>query len=163
MVRLKGARRRRPGIYGYRTRKHGKRFRTEWGYIGKSTYPDMRDKCHQGMCIHEGHEQKPWYDLTSRQRILIRLPWFMGWDFILLPLEWVVIQILRPRYNVTGNLRNPRRVPLKVQALQRAARDVGRVPVSHTAKGFTLSVLLWSITAIVAIATGGVATIMMMK
>jgi hypothetical protein len=105
-------RRRQPGIYAYRTRRH-LRPGTEWGYVGKSNRLDLRAK---------QHESKPWYDLNPRRYILIKLPWWLGWDWVLLPLETIVILMLLPRYNWQ---KNPRigKVGPRDQAIQRLERQ----------------------------------------
>ncbi len=116
------ARRRSPGVYWYRTRRHLSE-RTEWGYVGKSNHLALRADCHEGRCTrHPGcHGGKPWADLIVR-RGQIRLPWWLGWQPVTLSLETLVIWFLRPRYNWQ---KNPRRskVPTRIQELQRAARD----------------------------------------
>lgn len=125
MILFRKARRRSPGVYWYRTRRHNRRG-TEWGYVGKSNHLARRADCHEGRCTR--HPQcaggKPWADLVIR-RGQVRLPWWLGWQWVTLSLETLVIAILRPRYNWQ---KNPRRskVPPRVQALQRAARDGAR-------------------------------------
>lgn len=107
-------RRRKPGIYLYVTQKHLRPWRKEAGYVGKSNRLDLRDAQHQ---------PKPWYDLVVRRVTLIRLPWWLGWDWVLLPLETIAILLLLPRYNWQKNPR-PGKVGPRDQALQRAARDL---------------------------------------
>lgn len=114
-------RRRQPGIYAYRTRRH-LRPGTEWGYVGKSNRLDLRDG---------QHADKPWQDLKVRRLILIRLPWWLGWDWVLLPLETLVILALLPRYNWQKNPRPGKVGPLN-QKLQRYERDTA--PASYRAK-----------------------------
>lgn len=119
------ARRRRPGIYAYRTRKHLRRG-TEWGYAGMSTSLPDRFKCHAGTCGKHiaCAGGKPWYDLKAAYYEL-RLPWWLGWKWFLLSIETIMIVVLRPRYNVQ---KNPRRSKVgKVQqGLQRAQRERAR-------------------------------------
>lgn len=105
-------RRRRPGIYAYRTRRH-LRPGTEWGYVGKSNRLDLRDA---------QHADKGWRDLVTRRYILIRLPWWLGWNWVLLPLETLAILFLLPRYNWQ---KNPRigKVGPRGQAAQRLERE----------------------------------------
>lgn len=121
MILFPRARRRRPGIYLYRTRRHLRRG-AEWGYVGKSRMLGLRADCHEGRCTRHPAcaGGKPWSDLIKR-KYEIRLPWWLGWDWITLSLETIVIWTLRPRYNWQ---KNPRRskVPPSVQVLQRAAR-----------------------------------------
>lgn len=94
--------RREPGVYLYRTSRHYNPRRSEWGYIGKSRNLTLRDRCHGGTCKHTAHTAKPWWDL-KRYRIVIRLPWWLGWDWITLSLETGLILLLRPRYNIAKN------------------------------------------------------------
>jgi len=117
-------RRRRPGIYLVRTRKHAGRTR-ENGYVGLSNHWERRRLDHLGQGRY-GTAAKPWTDLDPRWHVL-RLPWWLGFRWTLAPIEFVAIKVLMPRYNVTHNRANPRRVPLAVQRLQRAQRDMGRV------------------------------------
>jgi len=117
-------RRRRPGVYLYRTFRHMKPG-TEWGYAGKSRDLDIRKRCHAGTCgRHPNHLEKPWYDLVVSRREL-RLPWWLGWDWITLSLETLLILAIRPRYNWQKNPR-PGKVGPRTQAAQRAARDRAR-------------------------------------
>ncbi len=104
---------RRPGIYAYRCRRHRNPFRSEWGYVGLSNRLDLRDGQHQ---------TKPWYDLVKRRYTLIRLPWWLGWRWVLAPLETLVILLLLPRYNWQKNPR-PGKVGPAQQRLQRQHRD----------------------------------------
>jgi hypothetical protein len=124
MVIFRKARRRKPGIYAYRTRKHLRRG-TEWGYAGMSTSLPNRYRCHAGTCHHQGCIEKPWYDLKTAY-FELRLPWWLGWKWFLLTLETIVIFIARPRYN---DQKNPRRskVRPREQKVQRAIRDVRRM------------------------------------
>lgn len=126
MILFPRARRRRPGLYWYRTRRHLRRG-TEWGYAGMSTNLAYRADCHEGRCTrHEGCKGgKPWSDLIVRKRAL-RLPWWLGWKWFLLSIETVLIAILRPRYNTQKNPRSSK-VPPRIQVMQRAARDQARL------------------------------------
>lgn len=125
MILFRKARRRHPGVYWYRTRRHN-RPGTEWGYAGKSNHLARRADCHEGRCTRHPAcaGGKPWSDLIV-YRGQIRLPWWLGWQWVTLSLETVVIFALRPRYNWQ---KNPRRskVPPGIQLLQRAARDKAR-------------------------------------
>ena len=116
------ARRRHPGVYWYRTARHGRRG-SEWGYVGKSNHLTLRADCHEGRCTRHPAcaGGKPWADLIIRRRHL-ELPWWLGWQPVTLSLEALVILVLRPRYNWQ---KNPRwsKVPPAVQKLQRAQRD----------------------------------------
>lgn len=113
-------RRRRPGIYLARTRVHGGR-RYENGYVGMSNHLDRRQAEHEGRGRY-GAPAKPWIDLEPRW-FRLPLPWWMGFSWVLLPIEYVAIKVLLPRYNVTHNLTNPRRVTPYEQKRQRLERD----------------------------------------
>jgi hypothetical protein len=129
-------RRRRPGIYLVRTNKHRSRGR-ENGYVGLSNNWEMRRKCHLGTCgRHASCHPKPWTDLNPVWHCKT-LPWWMGWSWILGPLETLAIWTTWPRYNDKKNRWNPRRVSLWQQRDQRVRRDasrieVGRLPVTVT-------------------------------
>jgi len=114
-------RRRRPGIYLGRTRKHLNPRRRENGYVGKSVNLELRWAQHMGSGSY-GTPAQQWSDLEPSWRCL-RLPWWLGWPWVLLPLEFLAIRLLLPRYNVTHNLGNPRRVSKHRQLAQRAQRD----------------------------------------
>lgn len=113
-------RRRKPGIYLVRTRKHLGR-RRENGYVGLSNHVHLRRLDHLGQGRH-GQTAKPWSDLDPVWHVL-RLPWWLGFRWTLAPLEFLAIKILLPRYNQTMNYGNPRRVTLAAQKRQRAQRD----------------------------------------
>lgn len=120
MVIFRKARRRKPGIYAYRTRKHLRRG-TEWGYVGMSNSLPRRYRCHAGTCHHVGCTEKPWYDLKTAY-LELRLPWWLGWKWFLSSVETIVILIARPRYNVQKNLRRGK-VAVNGQRAQRSIRD----------------------------------------
>jgi len=117
---LRSLKRRRPGVYAYRTRRHHTPWRTEWGYVGKSRNLDTRDRCHHGTC-HHPCAPKHWLDLEVR-RYALRLPWWLGFDFITLSLETLAILVLRPRYNWQKNPRRDKVGP-REQRVQRQTRD----------------------------------------
>lgn len=136
-------RRRRPGVYAWRTDQHYDRTRREWGYVGESVNVAMRDRCHLGTCRHRpqvtrsamadgstatvmsggGCAAKPWTDLRPVRHTIIPLPWWLGWKWILRPLETLTIVALAPRYNQAKNRWNPRRVSLSRQAAERHERN----------------------------------------
>lgn len=119
---LRSVKRRKPGVYAYRTRRHFNPRRSEWGYVGKSRNLDMRDRCHAGACgRHAGCTEKPWWDLKKR-RYVIRLPWWLGWDWLTLSLETLLILALKPRYNIAKNPW-PGKLPRAKQLAQRLVRD----------------------------------------
>lgn len=115
-------RRRRPGIYLVRTDRHRRRGR-ENGYVGLSNNLELRRLQHLG--LRGTAPAKPWSDLDPVWHYL-RLPWWLGWRWVLAPLEAFAIWLLAPRYNQTMNKANPRRVPLGQQAVQRQQRDRDR-------------------------------------
>ena len=116
---LRSCKRRKPGIYAYRTRKH-LRPGTEWGYVGKSRHLPSRDADHHGRGRY-GQEAKPWIDLVLYRRT-VELPWWLGWDWLTLSLETLAILALRPRYNWAKNPW-PGKVGPREQVRQRWQRD----------------------------------------
>lgn len=112
---------RKPGIYLVRTDRHLRPGR-ENGYVGRSVNWEIRRKQHLGQDAR--HAPKPWTDLRPRW-IVLRMPWWLGWKWVLAPLELLAILVLLPRYNDALNHGNPRRVTLSRAAAQRLARDVG--------------------------------------
>ena len=122
MILFPRARRRSPGVYWYRTRRHLRRG-TEWGYVGKSNHLARRADCHEGRCTRHPAcaGGKPWSDLIVR-RGQLELPWWLGWQWVTLSLETCVIFVLRPRYNWQKNPRHSK-VPPRIQQLQREGRD----------------------------------------
>lgn len=128
---LRSVKRRKPGVYIYRTRRHHAPWRTEWGYAGKSLNLDIRDQCHGGTCgRHQGCIEKPWWDLKV-SRFTLRLPWYLGWDWVILSVETALVAATRPRYNWQ---KNPSRhkIPPSMQRMQRQARDA--MPTTYRAR-----------------------------
>lgn len=121
---LRKCKRRKGGVYLWRTRKHRNPLRRENGYVGESVSFAAREKDHLGQGRY-GHAAKDWSDLDPVCHRLIRLPWWLCWKWVLRPLETLVILCTWPRYNVAKNRWNPRRVPPYLQKAQRAARDAG--------------------------------------
>lgn len=122
--------RRKGGVYAWRTRKHAHPTRREWGYVGETNSFTRRARDHAGKSAYQRPDgsvqastEKPWMDLDPKVYRVIRLPWWLCWKWVLRPLETVVILALWPRYNHAKNKWNPRRVALSTQRLQRAARD----------------------------------------
>jgi len=111
--------RRKPGIYLVRTDRHLRPGR-ENGYVGRSVNWEIRRRQHLGQDAR--HTAKPWADLRPGWRVL-RLPWWLGWVWVLAPLEWLAIKVLLPRYNAQHNHGNPRRVTLSRATAQRLERD----------------------------------------
>jgi hypothetical protein len=126
---LRACKRRKPGIYLYTTRKHLEPWKKEFGYAGKSRNLAARDKDHCGTG-QWGHAEKPWMDLKVRLRTL-QLPWWLGWDWLTLTLEALLIWTLRPRYNWQLNPRRDKVGP-REQKLQRTVRD--SMPATYRAK-----------------------------
>lgn len=120
MKTVKKWKRRRPGIYLARTRKHLRPLRRENGYVGRSVNVPLRIRQHMGQ--DRRHMAKPWSDLDPQWWVL-RVPWWLGWKWVLAPLELTAILLLLPRYNHQFNLANPRRIRLTTQAAQRAERN----------------------------------------
>lgn len=119
--------RRKGGVYAFRTRKHGNPLHREWGYVGESNSFKRRERDHKGLTTYQGvtSKGKPWIDLDPKMHHIIPLPWWLCWKWVLRPLETLAILLLWPRYNDAKNRWNPRRVPLYLQARQRAIRDAG--------------------------------------
>jgi hypothetical protein len=134
---LRRLKRRKPGVYVYRTWRHLQPTRSEWGYVGKARDLDVRDRCHYGACHHKGCTAKDWIDLVKWRRT-IPLPWWLGFDWITLSLETLVIAALRPRYNWQKNPRRDKVGPQgqQLQRLERDARPTGyRVKVGLVRAG----------------------------
>ncbi len=113
---------RRPGLYLYRTRRH-LRPGSQWGYAGLSNRLDLRDAQHKG---------KPWYDLVI-YRLTFQLPWWLGWRWVLAPLETLLILAALPRYNWSKNPRPGKCGPRQQQA-ERLIRDTTNTTyVTHAA------------------------------
>jgi hypothetical protein len=122
--------RRKPGVYLYRTWRHLQPTRSEWGYGGKARDLDVRKKCHLGTCHHKGCTEKGWADLIIR-RYTLQLPWWLGFDWITLSLETLLISVFRPRYNWQKNPRRSKVGP-REQLVQRREREMR--PASYTTK-----------------------------
>lgn len=150
---LRSCKRREPGIYLYRTRRHLQPWRTEWGYAGKSKNLNIRELCHKGECRrHSGCIEKPWHDLVI-YRWKWQLPWWMGWDWILLPLETLMIWLVRPRYNTQKNPRRDKVRPAE-QAIQRRVRDGAPTTYRARVARIRLTNLIIRYAAIIMIVTG---------
>ncbi len=132
---------RKPGIYAYRTRKHRNPFRSEWGYVGRSNRLDLRDG---------QHAAKPWYDLVKK-RYTLPLPWWLGWRWVLAPLETLLILLLLPRYNWQKNPR-PGKVGPTQQRLQRQQREGYGGPFAPYAA--RLSVWVWRAAGVACLVAG---------
>lgn len=118
-------RRRRGGVYAWRTDRHGVPWLREWGYAGESVSFAGRRLDHLGRGRY-GQPAKDWSDLNPKQYRVIPLPWWLCWKWVLRPLETLVILLLRPRYNVAKNRWNRRRIPPYLARRQRQQRDAAR-------------------------------------
>lgn len=130
--RIRKWKRRKGGIYLWRTRKHAHPTRRENGYVGLTNSFRRREADHRGRTAYQRADgsvvattEKPWMDLDAKVYRMIRLPWWLCWRWVLAPLETLAILVLMPRYNHSKNLWNPRRISLSRQRAQRAARDAG--------------------------------------
>lgn len=143
------ARRRKPGLYAYRTRKHLRRG-IEWGYGGYSTNLPLRFRCHQGVCVHVNCTEKPWYDLKAGYWEL-RLPWWLGWHWLLRSLETIMIITLRPRYNWQKNPRRTKVGPV-VQKMQRNTRNLRRLTGEPIYRSHALDYIIRTVAALLIVA-----------
>lgn len=123
---VKKCKRRKPGVYGVRCDKHANRLRREWAYVGESVNLFLRQKDHLGQGRF-GNKPKPWTTLNPTFHTLVKLPWWLGWKWILPPLETVLILTLWPRYNEAKNRWNPRRVSRHAQHAQALSRAQGGI------------------------------------
>ncbi len=128
----RSVKRRKGGVYLWRTRKHASPTRRENGYVGLTNSFTRRERDHRGKTAYlqedgtvKAATEKPWMDLDAKCHKVIRLPWWLCWGWILGPLETLLILLTWPRYNHAKNLWNPRRVPLGTQRSQRMLRDGG--------------------------------------
>jgi hypothetical protein len=121
---LRKCKRRKGGIYLWRTRKHAKPWRRENGYVGETRNFTRRQLEHMGQGGY-GAPAKDWSDLDPICYKLVSLPWWLCWKWVLRPLETLAILVTWPRYNVQKNRWNPRHTPLVKARAERAARDTG--------------------------------------
>lgn len=131
-ARMRKWKRRRGGVYAWRTRRHSNPRVREWGYVGETTSFDRRERDHKGKTAYQREDgsvqqstEKPWMDLDPKVYRVIRLPWWLCWKWVLRPLETLVMLALWPRYNHAKNGWNPRRITLSRQRAQRASRNAG--------------------------------------
>jgi hypothetical protein len=130
MILFPKARRRHPGFYVYRTQRHLARG-TEWGYAGKSNHLARRKI---------QHETKEWADLVVWYKAF-ELPWWLGWQWVTLSLETLVIFALRPRYNWQKNPRLSKVGPIGQKA-QRAERDRRRLAGTYIERRYDATFLI---------------------
>jgi hypothetical protein len=143
-------RRRKGGVYLWRTRHHHNPLRRETAYVGESVNIYLRSRQHMGRGRFDADGQvitskaqrsapaQPWSDLDPVCHTVIKLPWWLCWKWVLRPLETLVILATWPRYNDAKNHWNPRRIPKSVAKLERAQRD-GRGHV----RTLTVRVVSW--------------------
>lgn len=139
---IKKCKRRKGGVYAYRVDHYRNRARRHWGYVGESVSFYFRGRQHMGVSrfdpvtgqVVKGEGSglavarvpaQPWSDLNPVMHKVVRLPWWLCWKWILLPLETLTMLVLWPVYNDAKNHWNPRRVTKDMARLQRAARDRG--------------------------------------
>jgi hypothetical protein len=133
---VKKVKRRKGGVYGYRVRHHSKPMRRHWGYIGETVSFYFRDRQHMGtsnyapaggkrLAVAQKVPAQPWSDLDPVRHVIVALPWWLCWKWILRPLETLVMAFTWPVYNDAKNHWNPRRVPKGLAQRQRHARDAG--------------------------------------
>ncbi len=130
--RIRKWKRRKGGIYAWRTRKHAHPTLREWGYVGLTNSFARRARDHKGETAYlqadgtiRAASGKPWMDLDPVVYRVIRLPWWLCWHWVMRPLETLVMLALWPRYNDAKNHWNPRRVALSKAKAQRAERAAG--------------------------------------
>lgn len=156
---VRKVRRRKGGVYGFRVRHHLQPARRVWGYIGETVSFYLRGKQHLGLSRFDpatglpvqgrrgvGMVQvpaQPWSDLDPVMHLIIPLPWWLCWKWVLRPLETLVILCTWPVYNDAKNRWNPRRITKNVARIQRFQRDAGSVQYRVTvAAGRALRVAL---------------------
>lgn len=127
----RSVKRRRGGIYLWRTRKHAHPTRRENGYVGLTNSFTRRERDHRGKSEYLREDgtvqratEKPWMDLDAKCHKVIPLPWWLCWRWLLEILETLAILVFWPRYNQAKNYWNPRRVTLARQLTQRANRNM---------------------------------------
>ena len=120
------------GVYVYRARKPGARFRIpllswHFGYVGETNSFYHRHQQHVYGLGAYGAPAKPWADRDPYVAFKIHLP-----DIVWLrrSVETLVIFAVWPVYNVQKNRWNPRRITPAVARQQRMARDRGRHPIN---------------------------------
>lgn len=96
-----------------------------FGYSGVTNRPDLRAVQHRA---------KDWHDLVIKRHLipLGRIP-----RFVALGLEWVLIKVTMPVYNVQHNRANPRRIGPVMARRQRRARD-------HGSRTLRLATVAWA-------------------
>jgi hypothetical protein len=121
-------------VYLWRVRHHRKPRKRHNGYVGESVSFAYREQDHLGRGRY-GQVAQPWSDLDPVMHLIIRLPWWLCWKWVLRPLETLVMLLTWPVYNDAKNRWNPRRIPKNLARIQRARRDVGDVRYRVTVAG----------------------------
>jgi hypothetical protein len=122
----------RGGVYVYRMRKPGARFRIpllSWhtGYVGETSSFYHRHQQHVYGLGKYATQPQPWSDREPYVWFRIPLP---NWRWLRRSVETLFILLLWPVYNVQKNRWNPRRITPPVARQQRLARDAGRHPIN---------------------------------
>lgn len=133
---IRKCKRRKPGIYLVRVDHHRNRARRVNGYVGESVNMALRKLQHlgtsrfdpvtgkaKGALMHQIPSQ-PWSDLRPVWHYF-PLPWWMGWKWILRPVETLAILLLWPRYNIKKNQWNPLKIDPGQARIDRAQRNSG--------------------------------------
>lgn len=146
---VKKCKRRRGGVYLWRTDKPFNRARRHNAYVGESVSFYLRGRQHMGVsrfnpatgqALKSGTMKipaQPWSDLRPVMHKVIKLPWWLCWKWVLRPLETLVILATWPVYNDAKNHWNPRRIRKGTAMDQHKARDEGgyayrtRVGLAH--------------------------------
>jgi hypothetical protein len=146
---IKKCKRRKGGVYGWRVRHHLYPTKRVWGYVGESVSFALRKQQHLGSSRFDprtGQPVKssakgmvmlkvpaqPWTDLDPVMHVIIPLPWWLCWKWVLRPLETLAMLCTWPVYNDAKNHWNPRRIPKNLAKIQRARRDAGTVAYKVT-------------------------------
>lgn len=102
-------------------------------YVGQ-TVQDLsaRERQHRGADLTVDAMEQPWSDLIVGKPFIVEEGWWTAAE--LDERELFHIRRLRPRYNYTGNLANPDRIPIFEARRQREERDraAGRVSPTWT-------------------------------
>jgi hypothetical protein len=116
------------GVYIYRTRKPGALL--GWpvigrhtAYVGQTKSFGHRHRQHIGKPLpHDPYAStgKPWADLGPR---CYRIP-LPAWRWLLWLVEWILIKMLLPVYNINHNKSNPRRITQYRAIHMRRTRDL---------------------------------------
>ena len=129
-------------IYAYRTRRPSGRG-THWGYVGRTAWPARR---HQEHTVGGGKWRataKPWADLVVERRVMFRKKRRL--EITTHFLEWSMIKLLMPVYNIQMNWKNPRRIPPWVAQRQRLQRSGAASGGPLARRGVPLVLQAWMV------------------